>query len=92
MSKAVVFLGSLLVMVGLFVNAGLGHQLGTQPSDHELMQMYLTEVHGNGDYDVFIQDGTNDEVIYYIAYDKGVFTDCGSVNRDECKAKAGVDW
>ena len=85
MKKTIVFLGLVIVVLSLFVNSKLGYQGDNKLSDNELIELYLLEERGNGNYDVFVNDGPDDEYIYYSAYDGGKFVDCGSVERGYCE-------
>lgn len=88
MKKSLVFLGLLVVMLGLFINSKISYQNDLPISDNELVEMYLMEERGDGNYDIFIQDGTDKDGIYYLAYDDGKFCDCGYIDRDYCESVA----
>lgn len=88
MKKAFVFLGLALVVIGLFVNSKLGYQEDINLSDNELVEAYLLEERGNGDYEIFVNQGPDKDCIYYSAYEGGKYVDCGSVDRNYCKSLA----
>lgn len=86
MKKSFVLLGLVLVIIGLAICGYLGTSCDTRMSDNDLVEMYMDEVHGEGDYDIFIEEGTDDEGIYYMAYEDGSFVDMGWLDRDDVNA------
>ena len=75
-------LGLFIALCGLFMSAMLGYECDVTPSDAELVMMYTIDEHGNGNYDVAICEGTNQEYINYLVYEDGKLHWSGTISRN----------
>lgn len=81
-SKYVKLLGVVLVIASMCAIFALHNRSGNQLSDSEIVELYIIEEYGEGDYDVYVQSEPGDEYIQHIIYENGNLIRGGSVRRE----------